>query len=342
MKNNFFLILITLLVFASCSGKNSEYASKDFFAMDTFVSVNINSDDENILNSTEKLLKKIENVFSKTIETSDVSKINSADSDASVSQECANVISDSLEIADETNGAFSITLGTITNLWDVNGKKYIPTAEEVLSALENSSYNDLSVNENNVTKSNKNILLDLGACVKGYAASECLKLFKDFGICDAMVSLGGNVGVIGNAGRSDNGWQIGIRNPYFPETLAGYIYLTDTVIAVSGDYERYFEKDGKRYHHIFDSKTGYPSDSGLCSAAVICKDGLSADALSTAIMVMGKEKAFELYRTSTYDFEAIMFSDDGCVNLTDGLVGKFILFENAMFSENQAITLINN
>ena len=113
---------------------------------------------------------------------------------------------------------------------------------------------------------------------------------------------------------------LGIKNPFFTDEIAGYIDITDTFVSVSGDYERYFEQDGIRYHHIIDPKTGYPVKNDIRSVAVISKNGVIADALSTALFVMGKEKALEFYKKNIYDFEAIIFSTNGCVTITEKLL----------------------
>jgi len=166
---------------------------------------------------------------------------------------------------------------------------------------------------------------------------------KQNGVTDGMASFGGNVSVTGsskaNKEKGVQGWNVGIKNPDDEGGILGYFTLQDKTVAVSGDYERYFELDGKRYHHIFDVKTGYPAKSGLRSAAVICSDGLSADALSTALFVMGLDKASEFYKSSGLDFEALLVTDDARIFITPGIAGKFTPDTSAKTSDGKAYTI---
>ena len=324
-------ILLTVFVL-SCSSTKSDYKTCDIFAMDTFISV-VYKDNQNLdVNGIcEKELERIESIFSKTIADSEISGINNS-STYTVSDECAHILSKSLELANATDSAFNPALGQIVSLWDITGKKHIPTEKEISSLLPYCSYTGINVTDNTVTKEYIKTHLDLGACVKGYAAQRAVEMLKENGISDAMVSIGGNIAVTGEADGRNGLWRIGIRNPFNPEEAAGYLDCTNIVISVSGDYERYFEKDGTIYHHIFDSKTGKPSDTDIKSVAVIAEDGLVSDALSTALFCMGSEKAFDFYKTVLYDFEAVIFLDNGEVAVTDGLTGLFVLFEDSGLS----------
>ena len=134
-----------------------------------------------------------------------------------------------------------------------------------------------------------------------------------------MISIGGNIAVTGSAPERKGFWRVGIKNPFSPDEVACYIDCTDKIISVSGDYERYFIKDNKLYHHIFDPSTGYPVDNDIKSVVVIAKDGLVSDALSTALFVMGKEKAVNFYNSGVYDFETVIFTYDNKVYVSDGI-----------------------
>ena len=331
--------VLTVTFFGACrTSPQTSFISDEFFAMDTFVTIKANTSDKTLLEEAEQEIRSIESIFSVTESAGELSQINSSCS-AQVSPLCAEILTRVLEISEATDGAFNPCMGQLRELWDVTGKQHIPTQDELDAILPFCRADAFTVDALTVTKEYPQPLLDLGAAVKGYAAEQAISLLRRKGVSDAMISLGGNIAVCGSADANGDGWQIGVRNPFFPDTVAGSFRCTDTVIAVSGDYERYFERDGIRYHHIFDPNTGFPADSGLKSTAVISSDGLLADALSTALFVMGKEKALSFYQSGLYDFEAILFTTDGKVVLTDGLRDKFTLFENAAFTENVPLVI---
>ena len=191
--------------------------------------------------------------------------------------------------------------------------------------------------------------IDLGGVAKGYAlykASEYLSeeaMGKAVG-ADFCISLGGNVAVSGSSKirkeSGQKGWKVGITNPFDKSETLGSLVLVHGFVSVSGAYERFFEKDGRIYHHIFDSKTGYPSESDLASAAVISDDGLEADALSTALFVMGKDRAIEFYKSGIYDFEMLLVTETGEVLVSGGINEAFELSENAKNIIHEKVTII--
>lgn len=320
-------VALCLLLFTACS-KAEVFVTDEFYAMNTYITVRLPESDREHFAEIRTYLKELEGIFSRTDPNSEIFRLNHAPS-AEVSKECADVLERSLRSAADTCGAFNPCLGALSSLWDVTGKKYIPTDAELAATLPLCAPNGYTVSGQSVVKEKAETELDLGAVVKGYAAGELLELLKNDGVTDALINLGGNVAVLGHApGRSD-GWSVGIKNPFDPESLAASLVCTDTVLAVSGDYERYFECDGVRYHHIFDGSTGKPSASDIKSCAVLCSDGFTADMLSTALFVMGSEKAYAFYKSGTYSFEAIFFTADGSILLTDGLCGKVTLLSGS-------------
>ena len=171
--------------------------------------------------------------------------------------------------------------------------------------------------------------IDLGGIAKGYASDRVAAIFTEHKVPRGLVRLGGNILAWGD--RPDGaGWRIGIQDPADPdnsEALAGVLELKDAFAVTSGSYQRYFEEDGKTYHHIIDPATGYPADSGLTSVTVVADrntgSGTLCDALSTALFVMGEEQALEYWRSGAYDFQMVLVTEDGRVVATDGLKDCF-------------------
>ncbi len=332
-------VLLCVCVLCACSQRTA-FRTDEFYAMNTYITVRLPADEEAHFADIRAYLKELEGIFSRTDPNSEISCLNRSLS-AEVSEVCAEVLTRSLQSAADTHGAFNPCLGALSTLWDVTGKQYIPLEEELTAVLPFCLPDGYTVNGLTVVKNKVETQIDLGAVIKGYAAGVLSERLKSDGVTDALINLGGNVAVIGHApGRSD-GWSVGIKNPFAPEELAVSLVCTDTVLAVSGDYERYFERDGVRYHHIFDGSTGKPSASDIKSCAVLCSDGFAADMLSTALTVMGSEKAYAFYKSGKYSFEAIFFTADGDVLLTDGLCGTVTLFSEATDDSGAPLRLIS-
>ncbi len=321
-----------------CAFQKNAYTEHDFFAMDTYVSVKANGASNKELKSVQALVESLEKTYSRTDPASEIYRINASE-ETTVSASCAALLDRAFQAAEITNGTFQPCLGALTELWDITGAKHLPTDDEIAAVLPYTACDMFEISGTTVTKKDARAKLDLGAAVKGYAAEEALRQLQAGGVADAMISLGGNITVCGNAENRNDGWVIGVRSPYFPETLALTFSCTDRVIAVSGDYERYFEKDGVRYHHIFDSSTGKPARSGLRSTVVIAEDGFVSDMLSTALFVMGAEKAAAFYESGVYDFEAVLFADDGTVLATDGILESLHLLPDAKTENGTTLAL---
>jgi thiamine biosynthesis lipoprotein len=199
-----------------------------------------------------------------------------------------------------SGGAFDITIGPLVKAWSVlSDNPRVPEDEELRNLLKLVDYRDITINRDAGTVSLQKAgqIADLGGIAKGYAGDRAVQIYKKHGIKSAFVNLGGNVVVLG---RKPDGalWKIGIQDPR--SNTGDYICLIeieDKAVVTSGDYQRYFEKDGKRYHHIIDPNTGYPAESGLFSTTIVSDLSIDADALSTATFVMGLDKGLELIET---------------------------------------------
>jgi len=219
-------------------------------------------------------------------------------------------VKQAIHMASLTGGAFDPTWASLWSLWDFDTHK-LPSKEEVQSILHLVNWNHVELNSElrTVRLKQPGMLIGLGGIGKGIALEESRKILVDMKINDYLIVAGGQVLVKGlNLGKT---WRVGIRKPDTPFELLGVLNVTDTCISTSGDYEKYFEKDGVRYHHIIDPRTGFPA-MGIRSVTVITPDAMLADALSTALFVMGREKAMELVN-SMPEVEVVIVDETGKV-----------------------------
>ena len=336
--------ILMILLLPSCGSDSAdetepEYYSATFFAMDTEVTVRLarntgrTDEEENAVYFDDEHLSEIvkncadiasekELILSRTDEKSSLYELNGeADFYLNIDPEISQLISYSKEISEKTGGAFDITVGTVTELWNVTGESpKVPSEEEVAEALSHVGNDKIALNETNLTKNDRNTKLDLGAIGKGYTLGKIIDYLKTTDVLYGVVSFGGNVGVFGNK-ETGNGFKVGITDALNKDKVCGYVYTESDFVSVSGDYERFFTSDGKKYSHIFDPLTGKPAESDITGVAVICSDSSLADALSTALFVKGSEKALEFYKSEVYTFEAVIQKKDGEIVLTDGLKG---------------------
>lgn len=227
------------------------------------------------------------------------------------------VIADALrvctEVSEKSGGAFDVTVGELSELWGIGtDKERIPEADEIASLLSECGYEKISIKGSTVTLDG-DFSVDLGAVGKGMACDYIMSYLKsDEEVKGGVVSVGGSIVVYGQRNKAGDKWRVAVRHPRNEDQLLGVINLSEGFVSTSGDYERYFEKDGKRYHHILDAQSGYPSESGLISVTVVCDRGILSDALSTACFVLGKEKGEELL--SQYGAAGIFVDED--MNIT--------------------------
>lgn len=301
----------------------------NIFAMDTYIYVQARGADSDVLDRVREAIYEEERTFSRTSALGEIYRLNESENGCAVTSGCAELLSTALEVSDATGGAFSPCMGALTDLWDIKAEHpRVPDEERIKQALAVCRTDWLTLDGNVVKKDDPALRVDLGGIAKGHAAQRVIGVLRENGVTDALVSFGGSIACIGNS-ESGDGWNIGIKNPFDTDELIGTVRFSDAYLAVSGTYERYFEQDGVRYHHIFDPATGCPADSDLESVAVLSKDGVVADALSTALFVLGKDESLALYEKRVYDFEAILIGKDGSITLTKGLSSSFVPNEKA-------------
>ena len=321
MRKIFFAasILICLLM-CGCSQNNMKEYTKNIFAMDTVMDLKIYSENDEALSEAKAEIQRIDALFDRGNENSDIYRINKNKS-ADVSAETAEVIRAALSISERTDGAFDITVAPVMDLWGFYGNEFnVPSDSELQSALEDVGYEKIQLDGTNISIP-ENTSIDLGGIGKGYTSDRIADLLKNRGVKSAIISLGGNVHAIGK--RNDGSeWTVGITDPHNKSQLIGKLKISDKAVITSGAYQRYFEQEGITYHHIIDPTTGKSADSGLASVTVITDSGMTADGLSTALFVMGLDKAIELWRSSS-DFDAVFVDDGGMIYVTEGIADVF-------------------
>ena len=315
-------IICLILVLAVCfccltSCGEGEYSDETFFGMDTFVTIKTDRQGDEasaIYENCKKVLEALDGGFSRHIEGSTTYKYNNGEDKVNVSTDYKELLDIAEEVRRETDGAFTVTAGALTELWEkceLRGSH--PTEEELQTALKSV---ESEVKLNGYVLSQTDAVLEFGGIAKGYACDKLVEAMKQGGSKSGMVSFTSTIGVFGIS-PSGNKWKIAIKDPLDTNKVLGYVSLSDAFLSVSGDYERFYEIGDEKYTHILDTETGMPVNNGVHSVAVVAKSGALSDALSTALFVMGPEKAQQLYGNS--DEVAFLFVTD------DGIVSNFAM-----------------
>lgn len=264
--------------------------------MGTFVEVT--SPDKDAAKVVFDEIKRLDDLLSKYRENSEVSRLNKIGK-LKVSPETSHIIKKAGEFWLASDGAFDITVGPLIDLWGFTDKKYyLPEKKEIKGVLTRVGFDKIVFhnNDNMVKFKIPGMKIDFGGIGKGYAVDCAVNKLKEKGIKSCLINAGGQIHCLGN--KFGKPWRVAIRNPR-KAGLIDYLELEDKAVSTSGDYEQYFMKGNRRYGHILNPKTGYPANSGVISATVIANDGLTADALSTSIFVLGKAKGEELAKRFT-------------------------------------------
>ncbi|MFP4508887.1 MAG: FAD:protein FMN transferase [Spirochaetota bacterium] len=240
-----------------------------------------------------------------------------------VSDDTAQVVREGIRWAEITNGAFDISIAPLITLWGIGTpEERVPTPEEIESRVSLVAYDEIDVSdEPGIYLPRDGMAIDVGGIAKGYAVDEAARVLREAGVNHALVDFGGDIFALGT--RVDgNPWRIGVQHPSSNrQELLAVIELVDQAVVSSGDYERFFERNGIRYHHIIDPETGTPSRSGLTSVTVIGPDAMGADALSTGVFVLGLEEGMALVETLP-DYEAVIATSDRRIHVSSGMQGE--------------------
>lgn len=281
--------------------------------MDTVVRIRVLHESSSpVLNEIFARLQEINDRFNRHSEDSDIARVNrsAGKSSVRVADETYQLLSRAVKYYHLTNGAFNPVLGALADLWNISGagekRAEIPSDSDIHKVLKHCSPDFLQFKEGSVFLTSPEAVLDLGAVVKGYATDQVVQILKHHGARAAILDLGGNVYVYGEKPGGGN-WRIGIADPFTEEHREALIIGgSDISCVTSGDYERFFIFEGKKYHHIFDEKTGYPVRGELASVTIISGNSEEADVLSTACFVLGENACLDLLKN--WDAKAIFIT----------------------------------
>lgn len=285
------------LALAGCAGhsggdaSSGEQLQKSFFCFDTACAVGGVMDQE-LLNACVARCEGFEQTLSRTIETSDIGRINTAaGAPVEVEPETAELISKALGYCQASDGLFDITIGAVSELWDFH-EGVVPEPEAIDAALPHVGYQNVQVAGTTVTLRDPEARLDLGGIAKGYVSDVLLDELAAEGVESAYVNLGGNVKVLGTK-PDGSAWRIGVRDPNDPEgeSPIARVSLEGGSVVTSGLYERQFEQDGRRYWHILDPRTGYPVESDIVSATIVSERSIDGDGFTKPLFMMGADEA---------------------------------------------------
>lgn len=342
-----FSLLFTLFL-TGCTPRDNMYKESRVL-MDTYCTITVISTSEKKAKEAIEAgfaeIKKLEgliNYFSPESETSAIGR-SAGERPVHVSRETLDLMQKTLKISDLTGGAFDPTIAPLVTLWNFSKRlpnPDVPSADEIAKVLRLVDYRKIIIESaaSEIYLAEKGMELDLGGISKGYAADRAVEVIKAKGVKAALVAIAGDIRGYGLS-TSGQPWKVGIQNPRPDnpdaerpwEDIIATLHLKDSAISTAGDYQRFFIKDGKRYHHIIDPKTGFPSESGLISVSVIAPEGYISDGIDTAVLILGPEKGMKLL--DAMGLGGILVTSENKFLLTQHLNGKMKILSNKYHSE---------
>lgn len=319
------LLLCAAAAGCGIASPKDQEGRREFYAMDTYMTIRADGvGADKAAEEAERRIREIEKEFSVTDRSSAVARLN-RDGAMKLDGKIKEVLSFSLSMAEETGGALDPAIYPLVRAWGwTTEQRRVPSDEEIRDLLLLTDWRQIRI-DGNEARLAPGMAVDLGAVVKGYAGREAGLLLRERGVRSAILSLGGNIEAVGS--RPDGSpWRVGLRNSNGEDHI-GILQVRDAAVVTSGSYERTFtDEKGRRWHHILDPATGKSAESGLLSVTVIGKDGMYCDALSTALFVMGADRAADFWR-SHHDFDMILLTEDGRILITDGAAPLFTVNE---------------
>lgn len=315
----FALTLFFVLSAYGCYAEKVPITKSDFFFNTVITITFYSSKDAEHWKECVNICRKYENMLSRTVYGSDIYNINESFGDCTeVNPETAELIRTALSYSEQTDGMIDITIAPLMDLWnftDGETEKAAPSDKEIQALVHHVNYKNVIVEDNCVTLRDPSAAIDLGFIAKGYIADKVKDYLVENGVTSAIINLGGNVVVIGNK-PNGSAYTVGIRRPFGNEGDAiDSVEISDTSLVTSGTYERCFYDGDNFYHHILDPHTGYPVDNSLSQVTVICNDSMKADALSTTLLLLGKEEGLKFIE-SMDDVSAIFIEGEDKITMS--------------------------
>ncbi len=323
MRRLSLLCIVLLLLLTGCSA--SEPCRRELMAMDTFMTLSVYAQSpaagEALLEEAAGEIRRLEGLLSVTDPGSEIYQVNHGGA-VSLSEPVRELLEKALELCRETGGALDVTVYPAVRAWGFTTGEYrVPEEAELSALVERVDYGRVSLDGDRLALP-EGVELDLGSVGKGWTGDRLTALFREAGVSSAIMELGGNVQALGT--KPDGApWRVAVQAP--GGGYAGVLEIADKAVVTSGGYQRYFEQDGETYIHIIDPATGRPARTGLASVTIVADSGLQGDGLSTALFVMGREKAEAFWRGNP-EFDFILLGEDGTAAITEGLEECFSLY----------------
>lgn len=315
----------------------NQKCQKQLFAMDTYMEFTAyGKNSEKAVDAAIEEVQKLDAMLSAENSKSEVYALNEQ-GNLQATDDLAELILRGKEIYQETDGLFDDTIYPVMKLWGFpTGNYHVPTAAEVQKKLALVDENKVEIQTRDSDEKGRDSKekakfvtlgadqqIDFGGIAKGYTGQKLAELFQEYGVSSALVSLGGNIQAIGTK-PDGSSWKVGIRDPKGgQQDYIGVLSVENQAVVTSGGYERYFEEDGETYIHIINPRTGYPADGDLLSVTIVSKDGTLADGMSTALYIMGYEKACQFWRQHREEFNVILVTDNGKIHISENLKENF-------------------
>ena len=322
--------ILAAAVLTACGGSKPEKddtvkSTQEIFAMDTYMTVTAyGKNAKKAVDASIEEIKRLDALFSTGDEDSEIAKLN-VNKSATLSEDGGYLVQRGIELSTMTDGAFDIAIYPVMQEWGFPTKDFkVPddaTLKELLKLADVSKI-DYDNKSREISFEDAGMEIDLGGIAKGYTSSRIMDIFKEYDVDSGLVNLGGNVQTY-RTKTDGSKWRVAVQSPEDESQYIGVVDVSDKAVITSGGYERYFEQDGKIYHHIIDPATGYPAESGLKSVTIVSDDGTLADGLSTSLFIMGKDKACEFWKAHSDEFDFVLLTDDDSMYISEGIADDY-------------------